>query len=275
MLAVVTTAGFALYARDGVGATYATYYNHNGLDLKIDSRAYYNGAPYPKSTWTLKDLKPHADKFFKFWDVKPGDYGRTVISIHPKKSSAWACLTFENLKEAENGRNEPEKEEDTSGAPGSGELADGTEFFAWFDDGDTIYEVGEKALFGTTTQSAVQTLKDKTYPLADWKHGTAFPKDSTKYVGIAWCAGNLTVNLATAQISCDGSTLGNEAQTDSFTVDVSITAVPSRDEPKYLCNGKKEYPHYDHHDDYAWYDWNEGGHGYCAPSHGHKNKNHW
>lgn len=281
VLVVLAAASIALYADEGTGGTYATYYNHHGLDLKIDSRAYYNGAPYPASTWTLKDLKPYSDRFFTFWDVKPGDYGRTVISIHPKKSSAWACLTFDNLVEKENGRNEPEKKEDSSGNPGSGELADGTEFFAWHDDGDTIFEVGEKPLWGMP-KPATEILDGHTYTLADWKNGPALPKDSTKYVGVAWCAGNMTVNLMTAEIICDGATLGNEAQTDSFTLDAWITAVPSKDEPKYKCTGGGHgggggYPHYGWDDDYAWYDWNEDGHGYCkpAPKKGKKKSSRW
>jgi hypothetical protein len=277
--AVLATAGYAALAREDSGATYATYYNVHGIDLKIDNRAYYNGAPVPGSTWALKDLKPWSDRFFKFWDVKPGDYGRSIISIHAKNSSAWACLTFENLQEKENGRNEPEREEDGSGHPWSGELADGTEFFAWHDDGDTVFEPGEKPLWGTP-KAATEILDGHTYAIADWKNGPALPKNGTRYVGVAWCAGNMTVNLATGHISCDGSTLGNEAQTDSFTVDVEITAVPSKDNPKYKCTGSHYgggghgggYPHYDWEDEYVWYDWNEDGHGYCKPADRKKDK---
>lgn len=262
LLVVVAGAGVAYAARNvEAQTTFAT----NGIDLLVDSKAFYNGAAYPKSTWSLKDLKPHADKFFKFTDVKPGDYGRTVISLHTKKDSAWMCLSFDGWEDKENGRNEPEKKADTSSNQ-NGELADGMEFFAWFDDGDNKFEVGEKVLFGTSTQSGVQTVKNKTYTLADYKKGPAWAKNSVHYVGIAWCAGNMSVNLSTAVIGCDGTTIGNEAQTDSLSFDVSIEAVPSKQNPKFTCahNGYGS-PHggYDHpHDnDYSWYDWGDDDHG--------------
>jgi hypothetical protein len=36
-------------------------------------------------------------------------------------------------------------------------------------------------------------------------------------------------------MTCDGSTLGNAAQTDSFTVDVSIRAQPTSEDAKFTC----------------------------------------
>src|SRR3989344_534761 len=93
----------------------------------------------------------------------------------------------------------------------------------------------EKPLFGTTTQSASIVLDDKTYVIGDAGNGNSCKVNQSRYVGIYWCAGNLSVNLSTNTISCDGSTLGNEAQTDSMSVDVSIRAMPSKENPKFLC----------------------------------------
>ena len=103
---------------------------------------------------------------------------------------------------------------------------------------DRKFEVGEKPLFGTSTQSAVQVLNYKTYALADSKHGEVYKKDSTHYVGIRWCAGNLTVNLATAKITCDGKAMGNETQTDSLQTDVVITATQATEHSDFLCTPK-------------------------------------
>src|SRR3990167_6659270 len=116
------------------------------------------------------------------------------------------------------------------------------EFFGWLDDGDNKFEKEEKPLFGTTTQSASIVLDDKTYVIGDAGNGNSCKVNQSRYVGIYWCAGNLSVNLSTNTISCDGSTLGNEAQTDSMSVDVSIRAMPSKENPKFLC-GKDKPPH--------------------------------
>ena len=233
MSAVILAFG---YRTEATGFTFAMGNPRSTFDLKIDSKGFYNGQAVPSATWALKNLSPNSDRFFNFSDIKPGDRGTTTISLHVNKD-AWICLDFEKLKEKENGRNEPEMLADNSGGADSGELADETEFFAWYDDGDNAYEVGEKAIFGTSTtkQAATLVLNNTTYALADAIAGTAFVASTTRYIGITWCAGNLTVNTATAAIACDAGAMGNEAQTDSFTVDVSLRAVPSKDERNFNC----------------------------------------
>lgn len=236
----------ALYAR-GIepGITFATY----GIDLKIDSEASYNGLSVLSGTWNLKNLVPGVDHFFNFRDLKPGDYGENTISMHVKKSDAWLCLDFKNLDENENGVNEPESHEDVDGVA-DGELADVLEFFSWIDDGDNIFELGEKPLFGTTTQSASQVLNEKTYTIGDAGGGGSCKVNQSRYIGIYWCAGDLEVNLVTAEITCDGSGLGNETQTDSMTVDISIRALPAKENPKFICKGiKPPKPPHDDDDD--------------------------
>jgi hypothetical protein len=219
------------------GDTFATgaSFTSKNLDLKIDSKAWYNGASVPSATWALKDLVPGTDKFFNFNDVKPGDFGCNVISIHAQKADAWACLDFKNLKNNDNGQNEPEALVDANGNA-SGELASGTQMFGWMDDGDGKYEPpSEKVLF--STGSAATVMNDKTYAIGDSKTGGSCRQDTTRYVGMCWCAGNLTVNPITGKMSCDGSTLGNAAQTDSFTVDVNIRALPTSEDAKFTCSG--------------------------------------
>jgi hypothetical protein len=229
VLVVLVSAAYVRGVEPGI--TFAT----QGIDLKIDSKGWYNGVLVPSATWALKNLVPGADKFFNFGDIKPGDYGCTVISLHVKKKDAWMCLDFKNLKSEENGVNEPESHEDANGAA-SGELASGLEFFGWNDDGDGKFEPPyEKVLFGTTTQSASLVLNDKTYVIGDSKYGNMCKKDTTRYVGICWCAGDLIVDFKTGKTRCDGSVLGNEVQTDSMTVDVELRAEPAKDKPKFIC----------------------------------------
>ena len=232
LIGLVVLVSVAAYARTGeIGVTFAT----NGIDLQIDSKAWYNGSPVLSATWAMKNLTPGADKFFNFNDIKPGDSGCNVISMHVKKADAWMCLDFKNLTSSDNGVNEPESHADANGTA-TGELAGGTEFFGWLDDGDGIFEPpSEKALFGTSTQAASSVLNEKTYIIGDSKHGNSCKKDTTRYVGVCWCAGNLTVNMATGGYTCDGSALGNEAQTDSFSVDVEIRAEPAREKLQFIC----------------------------------------
>ncbi len=218
---------------DSVGATFATGSGQGGIELKIDAKTYYNNVLQPKLSWALKNLEPWCDFFFDFDDVKPGDTGTTTISIHIKQNPAFVCLDFKNYKEKENGINEPESLLDNDN---DGELGEELEFFAWRDDGDNKFEVGEKALFGTSSQSAVQTLKNTSYPLADATTGNPYQPNQTKYIGITWCAGNLSVDVATAKVSCDATAMDNEAQTDSLTLDVSFRAVPSKQNPNFTCN---------------------------------------
>ena len=231
VILVTTIAVSAFIIRDVVpGQTFAT----NGINLKIDSRAFYNGFSVPSSSWALKDLTPGVHKFFNFNDIKPGDSGKTNISMHAQNQSAWLCLDFKNFEDLDNGQNEPESTTDANGNV-LGELGEGLEFFSWLDDGDNVFEVGEKPLFGTSTQAGSSVLNGKTYAIGDTRSGSACGINDTCYVGIAWCAGNLAVNLATAAISCDGDALGNAAQTDNMSVDISIRAMPSSQNSQFSC----------------------------------------
>lgn len=247
-------------------ATQSTFDN-KGLELKIDSKAWYNGVSVPSATWGLKDLTPGTDKFWNYPDVKPGDYGCNVISIHVKKQDAWACIDFKNQKNLENGITESEAPEDPNGSA-SGELGDVLEFFGWLDDGDGKYEPpGEKALFGTSTQAASIMLNEKTYAIGDSK-SSACQQDKTKYISACWCAGDLVVNMQTGKITCDGSRVGNGSQTDTMTLDVLIRAVPSADDKKFVCTsggsggnggGGGGGGNHDPHDGHDGHDGHNGG----------------
>ncbi len=240
IVGVVALLVYALGVRgSSVGATFATGSGTGGLEMKIDSRTIYNGVLQPALSWALKDLTPWADHFFNFGDVKPGDHGTNTISIHIKKNPAWVCLDFVNLKDKENGKNEPESQVDGTS---DGELSHELEFFSWMDDGDNKYEIGERALFGTSTQSAFEVLKGKSYALADAHTGTAFPAGQTKYVGVVWCAGDLSVSTTTASIACNGEAMGNEAQTDSMSLDVALRAVSSKDQKRFSCTNDTPEP---------------------------------
>ena len=222
------SAGYTFATKSGQGQT--------GLELKVDSTAIYNGVLQPALSWELKDLVPGVDHFFNFDDIKPGDMGRHNISLHVKKNPAYVCLDFNNLQDFENGMNEPESIVDNLSG---GELSKNLEFFAWRDDGDNVFEKNEKVIFGgNATETANILLSSTTYAVADANTGNSCAVNSTNYVGIIWCAGDLKVDLTTANVTCDGSGLGNVIQTDSMTVDVVLRAVQANSNQGFKC--KKE-----------------------------------
>src|SRR3989344_1522396 len=233
---VATVALSAFFLRDTPpGITFA----QGTFNLTIDSSAWYNDAAVPSATWALKDLVPGVDTFFNFDDIKPGDFGKNVISLHVSDGDAWMCMDFTNLESEDNSVNEPEQLADNSAG---GELADELEFFAWRDDGDNVFEVGEHPIFGISTQSASILFASTTHAIADSTTSGPCEEGDTCYVGIQWCAGELSVNFATAVISCDGSMLGNASQTDTMSVDVSLRSASGRDLPSFTCSGAPPPP---------------------------------
>ena len=237
------------------------------IDLKVDSEQHYNGnictktdnvyewageADYPvpgtpcDGTWDAIDLG--AQKFFNFSDVKPGDEGENTISLHIDNNPAWACLTIKTTANDENDLIDPEAEagDATFGPLGNGELAGNIKYQAWIDDGvtpgfqgkgrddgegDNIWQVGEAPL-------ASGSLSDITgdgvvLPLADSLNGPAIDPNQTHYVGLYWCAGDITGGAG--NLGCDGTNMGNESQTDSATVDVEFEAVQTRHNDNFNC----------------------------------------
>ncbi len=220
------------FANSNSGSTF----DSKGLTLQIDSSATYDGAKVPSETWNMKTLVPGTDKFFNYSDIKPGDYGCNVISVHTEKNDAYECVDFNGLQNNDNGLNNPEiKAGDTTGGAGQGDLAQGLQFFGWIDNGDGKYNPKtEQALFGTAAKSASVVLNNTSYALGDSKSGGSCKQNTTKYFATCWCAGTLSVDPK-GNFSCDGSTLGNRAQGDSVSLNVDVRAVVAADNQKFTC----------------------------------------
>jgi len=172
------------------------------------------------SLWGLKNLEA-GDTFFNFDDVKPGDRGINIISLHAYDNDAYACLIVGNVNDNENTAIDPEiKAGDNPGDP-EGELSDYIKFFMWQDDNDKIYEVGETILAGPS--SSFQAAMDK----------ISLTESNTNYIGLAWCAGTQT--LEGDIIKCDGSTMGDIAQTDILTATITAYAEQQRNNPNFSC----------------------------------------
>src|SRR3989344_4649611 len=104
------------------------------IDLEIDNESYYNGEPSFHTSWDLRNLT--IEKFFDFFDLKPGDYGEDTISVHVGSNDAYLCGNVALTSNDDNGLTEPEEEDgDNDGGAGEGELADHVNFLWWADDG--------------------------------------------------------------------------------------------------------------------------------------------
>ncbi len=272
--ALVLFAGTALVL-GGTGAFFSDTETSTGntftagaIDLKIDNSSYYNGVATSTTSWSLTDLT--IEKFFNFFDLKPGDYGEDTISLHVDTNDSYLCANVTLTSNNDNGINEPEGVDgDVTGGDGQGELAQNVNFMWWADDGDNVLEFGERIIsmgpIGdlTLNQAYPVTLADSDENI--WTGvGGPVAGEETKYIGKAWCFGDIeeaplsqsslpenaratttpagdgngnTVagEPADGGYLCDGSGLDNITQTDSLTADVSFSAIQSRHNTTFQC----------------------------------------
>lgn len=178
----------------------------------------------PATTWTEKDLAS-GDVFWNFNDVKPGDSGTNVISLHVYDNDAYACLMATNIEDNENSNIDPEQDAGDTDTP-AGELSPFLKLFVWNDGlaGDGVYTPGETIIYGPNQ------------PLSGFgtEQRLELQATTTQYVGTAWCFGEQSVSGST--ISCDGSADGyNVAQTDSVVADLEFLAVQQRNNASFQC----------------------------------------
>lgn len=217
---------------------------------EIDNFNDANPAQFPQAgvectgSWRLADDngegQPIIGQFWDFDDIKPGDQGENTISIHVDNNDAWMCASLENVSEADNGQTEPEDLVDPDG-DAAGELDDNLYFFGWLDNGNNIYEPEEgETSFGDPILAS--ELADGTWALADSETNGGVPVagDETHYIGVYWCAGTIDTNGGAGPLTCDGESMGNEAQTDSWTTDLKFYIEQSRNNPDFVCNPEEE-----------------------------------
>lgn len=169
--------------------------------------------------WGLKDLGK-GDTFFNFDDVKPGDHGINVISLHVYDNDAYACLIANNIVDAEDTVVDPEITAGDNINSVVGELSQYIKFFAWEDDNDGLYE-GETIIAGPDSPFATAIGK------------ISLTESKTKYIGLAWCAG--TQSLNGNSIVCDGSSVGDIAQTDILSAYFTAYAEQQRNNSGFDC----------------------------------------
>lgn len=170
--------------------------------------------------WDLKDLG-EGDYYWNYNDVKPGDYGINIISLHAYDNDAYACLITHDIVDAEDTVVDPEIEAGDDIASIIGELSQFIKIFAWEDSAqNNIYDSGENVLLPVNT------------PLTG-RIPVSLTESNTKYVGIAWCAG--TQGLSGNTITCDGSSMGDIAQTDIMTAAITAYAEQQRNNEEFDC----------------------------------------
>ena len=260
------TGAFFSDSETSVGNTLAA----GAIDLGIDNESYYNGQPNPGTSWQLSydmDLctvpnpayAPDADEntegtddqptlgcmFFNFNDLKPGDWGEDTISLHVNNNDSYLCADVTLTSTNDNGLTEPEGDDgDTTDGAGNGELQNYVKFVWWADDGDNVLEDNETPIHQNVplgTGSVALADSDENI----WGDEGPLPGDSTRYVGKAWCFGDLTLSPVPAGqgvnptvnggITCNGANVNNVSQTDSMTADISFRAVQSRNNTSFQC----------------------------------------
>ncbi|MBL8158582.1 hypothetical protein JNK62_03565 [bacterium] len=187
----------------------------------------------PATTWTEKDLAS-GDVFWNFNDVKPGDSGTNVISLHVYDNDAYACLMATNVEDNENSNIEPEQSAGDTDTP-EGELSPFLKLFVWNDGlaGDGVYTPGETIVYGPDQPLSGFSTAQK----------LALQATTTQYIGAAWCFGEQNVDGG-GVITCDGSADGyNVAQTDSVVADLEFLAVQQRNNASFQCPMPEEPEH--------------------------------
>jgi len=178
--------------------------------------------------WDLKDLG-QGDYYWNFGDVKPGDYGINIISLHAYSNDAYACLIDHNIKDYENVCIDPENAvSDPSCGVGDhdGELSGFLKAFVWVDSNqNNTYDNGEDILYGP----------DKPFTDINTMARIPLTESNTKYIGIAWCFGTQTVDAN--GIHCSGAGNQDIAQTDSFQSYFTVYAEQQRNNSGFTCTG--------------------------------------
>lgn len=189
------------------------------IDGECDAYAYSTPGGFCEM-WSADNLTDQT--FFTFNDVKPGDLGINVISLHVEDNDAYACLMVDG-EDYENTIYEPEATYGDNTQ--EGELSGYLEAFAWDDvDQDGDYEPAtEDSLYeGLLSGLDLDQLE--------------VVGGTTAYVGLAWCAGDISVDGITGEISCNGAFMQNDAQSDSFLATLTAYAEQTRNNPDFKCS---------------------------------------
>jgi len=176
--------------------------------------------------WGEKDLAP-GDYFWRITDVKPGDQGTNIISMHVFNNDAYGCLLVTNPVDNENVCVDPENaipDPSCGAGPTDGELSQFLSAVVWMDNNpkDNAYNPGETILYGPAALKNIKTMTR--LPLT---------ATTTTNIGLAWCLGMQTVD--STGIHCSGTGNQDIAQTDSFLASLTAYAEQQRNNENFNC----------------------------------------
>lgn len=174
--------------------------------------------------WASTDLTNQ--HFWDFADVKPGDHGTNVISLHVQSNDAYICMFANGEQNNENGVIDAEIKAGESPDNTVGDLSQYLNLVVWQDtDGDGVHQPGEAILYNggfDGLDSGITKL--------------SLPGNGNDNLGIAWCLGTQTMN-EDGSISCDGSGNQDKAQTDSMVANLVLYAIQQRNNANFTCAG--------------------------------------
>lgn len=260
LVAAIAVGGTIAYFSDTETSTGNTF-TAGAIDLTVDNESYVTGPEgvlvlSEETSWELDDLT--GQLFFNFSDLKPGDIGEDTISLHVDSNDAYLCAAIRITDDSDQSCTEPELEVDVD-CPNDGELAENIEFAFWADDGDNVYESGEEIFL----QGKISDIcgSEGKIALADSQHnvwtgeGGSLEAGTTKYIGKAWCFGDLTrapvmkddsnpIERGATGFTCNGASVGNAPQTDRVMGDIQFYAVQARNNSNFTCaaNYNPVYP---------------------------------
>lgn len=177
------------------------------------------------TVWGEQDLGQNGHSFWSFPDIKPGDYGTNIISLHDYGNDAYACLLPKNIQDDENTLLAPESLAGDTTNP-EGELSGGLQFFMWNDaNSNNVFDSGESVLVnaGTPFNQIINQMSRLSLV------GNA----PITLIGINWCAGTQTLSGST--VNCNGNGMGNKMQTDKMMADFEAYAVQQRNNADFTC----------------------------------------
>lgn len=218
IMAALAIGGTIAYFSDAETSTDNTL-QAGSLDLKVGDTCSYNGQVLSECTWEETDLK--GQLFFNYQDIKPGDFGENTLSLEIEDNPGWVCAAVNNVKNFENGCNDPEKKKDqTCDNPGKnqGELQDNLHLTIWRDydcendfDGDDYYIVKDARIPDQGGQWSIADSTTKNGPL---------PGKIKVCLGVAWKVPNAVSNVI---------------QGDSLSGDIIFNAVQSKNNDSFQC----------------------------------------
>lgn len=230
--AVVVVGATTAYFNDTETST-GNVFTAGSIDMTVDSfGAIYNGEDVNNTSWSARNLTE--EKFFELEDLKPADIYNRSISVHVDSNPAWLCIGAKNTNDQENGINEAEDDAGDVSNP-QGELSKNVDVLVWKEIiPDLVHQTNEPILINSFFDVFIDL------PLRDSTTGTGPTSPiETELLAMSLCGGTHVIAPGPGfggAVSCDGSTMGDQAQTDSLLADLVIYGEQHRNNPNFKCS---------------------------------------